>query len=267
MIKNKLFLKNIIQKKYLNHRLNKKFLKSYPKIIKDIKDNIDDATKIYNVLGDNFKFNFKFQDLKKFKKFNTIALIGIGGSILGSEAIYDFLKKKIKKEIFFFDNIDEQKILNFKKKVNTNKTLFIVISKSGDTIETLSNFLYLNIVNNKNVILISEKNNNALYAISKRFNFYYIEHKNFIGGRYSVLSEVGIVPAYLMGVNINKLRKNLNKFLIFNKNSFLRDNAVKLANILHQKKISNSIFINYYPKSKLILRNGIFILVMKGVFL
>ena len=248
MIKNKLFLKNIIQKKYLNHRLNKKFLKSYPKIIKDIKDNIDDATKIYNVLGDNFKFNFKFQDLKKFKKFNTIALIGIGGSILGSEAIYDFLKKKIKKEIFFFDNIDEQKILNFKKKVNTNKTLFIVISKSGDTIETLSNFLYLNIVNNKNVILISEKNNNALYAISKRFNFYYIEHKNFIGGRYSVLSEAGIVPAYLMGVNINKLRKNLNKFLIFNKNSFLRDNAVKLANILHQKKISNSIFINYIPE-------------------
>ena len=248
MTKKKLFLKNIIQKKYLNHRLNKKLLKSYPKIIKDISNDIDNSTKIYNVLGDNFKFNFKIQDLKKFKKFNTIALIGIGGSILGSEAIYNFLKKKIKKKIFFFDNIDEQKILNFKKKNNTNKTLFIVISKSGDTIETLSNFLYLNIGNKKNIILISEKNNNVLHSISKKFSFFYIEHKNFIGGRYSVLSETGIVPAYLMGVNINKLRKNINKFLIFNKNSFLKDNAVKLANILQQKKLSNLIFINYIPE-------------------
>ena len=101
MTKKKLFLKNIIQKKYLNHRLNKKLLKSYPKIIKDISNDIDNSTKIYNVLGDNFKFNFKIQDLKKFKKFNTIALIGIGGSILGSETIYNFLKKKIKKKYFF----------------------------------------------------------------------------------------------------------------------------------------------------------------------
>ena len=59
----------------------------------------------------------------------------MGGSILGAEAIYNFLKKKIKKEVYFFDNIDVQKISRFKKNNRIDEVLFIVISKSGNTIE------------------------------------------------------------------------------------------------------------------------------------
>ena len=82
----------------------------------------------------------------------------MGGSILGAESIYQFLKDKIKKKIYFFYNIDKEKILNFKKKINLKSVLFIVISKSGETIETLSNSFFLKILkNSKNVIIISEK--------------------------------------------------------------------------------------------------------------
>ena len=100
--------------------------------------------------------------------FENIAIIGMGGSILGTESIYYFLKKKIKKRFIFFSDLDTEKIKNFKKTVNSNKILFIVISKSGNTIETLTNFLALNIIKKrqKNIILISEKRNNILFSFN-----------------------------------------------------------------------------------------------------
>ena len=125
----------------------------------------------------------------------------MGGSILGAEAIHNFLRRKIKKKIYFFNNLDEEQVAEFKKK-NLSNILFIIISKSGETVETLSNIFSLNIIkkNAKNVILISEKRNNTLFLLSKKFNLFFIEHNKNIGGRYSVLSEVGMLPAYLMGL-------------------------------------------------------------------
>ena len=133
----------------------------------------------------------------------------------------NFLKKNKKKEIFFFNDLDNEKIKNFRKKVKLSRTLFLIVSKSGNTIETLSNLFILKILkkNAKNVIIISQKKNSILFNLSKKFNLFFIEHKSHIGGRYSVLSEVGMVPAYLMGLNIFKLRKNLKKYLI-NKEKF-----------------------------------------------
>ena len=121
-------------------------------------------------------------------------------SILGTEAIHGFLKQKIKKKVYFLNDIDEKKILNIKKKKRLSKILFIIISKSGTTIETISNTFALGIIkkNAKNFILISEKNNNLLFNLSKNLNLYFVEHKKFIGGRYSVLSETKVVPSYLM---------------------------------------------------------------------
>ena len=131
----------------------------------------------------------------------------------------------------------------------------MIISKSGNTIETLSNFLALKIIkkNAKNIILISEKKDNFLFSLSKKFNLFYIEHKDYIGGRYSVLSEVGIIPAYLMGVDIFKLRANIKKFLRNKKKLFLKDSVIKLASLLNKKKINNLIFLNYSPELKKLL--------------
>ncbi|MDA9180729.1 glucose-6-phosphate isomerase [Pelagibacteraceae bacterium] len=247
MIKNNLFTKNNIQQKYLNNNSLKKLYKEFRKVIFDVNQDIGDTKKTLNVLNNNFKFNFKIKDLKKFKKFKTIALIGMGGSILGIEAIHGFFKIKIKKKIYFFDNLDSSKISNFKKKEDLKKVLFLIISKSGNTVETLSNTFVLDIIkkNSKNIIIISEKKNNLLFSISKKFNLFYVEHKSYIGGRYSVLSEVGVVPAYLMGIDILKLRSNNLKFLNGKEMLYLRDSAVKLANLLNLKKINNLIFLCY----------------------
>ena len=154
-----LYYKNNIQSQNLNNSLLKKQRKSFEKIFLDIRNDIKNEKKTLNVLNKNFKYNFKTKELNKFKRFNSIAIIGMGGSILGAEAIYNLFQEKIKKKVYFFNDLDEDKIINFKKKEQILKTLFIIISKSGNTIETLSNTFAFNIIkkNSKNIILISEK--------------------------------------------------------------------------------------------------------------
>ena len=63
----------------------------------------------------------------------------MGGSILGTKSIYSFLKQKIKKEVFFFDNLDLNLYSEYKKIKSLKNSCFIVISKSGNTLETLTN--------------------------------------------------------------------------------------------------------------------------------
>ena len=199
----------------------------------------------FYLFNKNYKLSTKISDLKKFKKFNTVVLIGMGGSILGSEAIYRYLNNNIKKKFYFLNDLDIAKIQKIKKKITIKKTLFLVISKSGNTTETLSNLFYLDILKkkSKNIIVISEKKDSILFNITKKFNLFFIEHKNYIGGRYSVLSDVGLVPAYFMGINIFKLRKNIYKYI--SNNQILKDSSIKLANILIQKKMPNLVFLNY----------------------
>ncbi len=250
-MKNKhIIYKNNIQKKCLNSKLNKRLNTKYSDIFKNIITNLNTTRNTFHSLSNKFKFNFKSKELDRFKKFKTIVIIGMGGSILGSEALYCFLKEKIKKNLLFFDDIDEDRLNDLKAKQDLKKILFIVISKSGNTIETLSNLFALKIIkkNSKNIIIISEKLNNSLYMLSKKMGLYHIGHKNYIGGRYSVLSEVGMVPAYLMGLNIQRFRKNLaNHFKTKNK-KFLKDSSIMLANILEENKFKNLIFFNYAPK-------------------
>ena len=246
----KIIYKNSIQKKYLNLSLNKKLNKKYSDILKNIINNLDTNKDVFHSLSNEFEFNFKKKDLHKFKKFQTVVVIGMGGSILGSETLYFFLKDKIKKKFLFFDDIHEDKLKEFKTTHDLKKVLFIAISKSGNTIETLSNLLSLKIIkkNSKNIILISEKFNNPLYLLSQKLKLHHIEHKNYIGGRYSVLSEVGMVPAYLMGLNIKRIRQNLlNHFKTKNK-KFLKESSVTLTNLLQNNKFKDLVFFNYAPK-------------------
>ena len=243
-------ISNNIKKKFFNNFSLKRISRNFPKIEKEIFSEIENTSKTLHILNKNFKFNFSFKDLKSFKKYNSIVIIGMGGSILGSESIYQFLENKIKKKFYFFDDINVRKNTLFKKKKELKKTLFLIISKSGKTVETISNFLSLGILykNSKNIIIISEKSNNPLYEISKKYNLFYIEHKKTVGGRYSVLSEVGIVPAYLMGLNVIKLRTNILNYLKGKKKLILKDSVLKLSNLLKEKKINNLIFLNYIPE-------------------
>lgn len=247
MKKNTLSHKNFLTGNYLK---KKSIEVSFDKTLNEIKKYCDFKKNTYHVLSKKFSFNHSKKNLNKFKKFKNIAIIGMGGSILGSNAIYDFLRNKIKKNVTFFDNLDMEKINEFKKKNNNKNCLFIVISKSGNTIETIVNLIELNILrlNAKNIIIITERKKNILNIFSKKYNLPFIEHKDFLGGRYSVLSEVGIVPSYLMGVNIIKLRSNLKKYFTENEKLFLKKSCIALSEIINKKKIKNLIFINYSPR-------------------
>lgn len=244
-----LSIENHFQKNIFSKNILKKFETKYKKILKDIRENLNYENKTENILSKNYKFNFNFKSLKKFKRYNSIVIIGMGGSIMGTEAIYNFFKNKIKKKVYFLNNIDIEKIKAIKKTVNFKKTLFIVTSKSGNTIETLANTFYLKVLskNKNNIVIISEKKNNYLFSISKKMNLFYVEHKNSVGGRYSVLSEVGIIPSYLFGLNIKKLRNNLSNCLFGKDELFLKNSSIKLAILLNKTKYKNLVFKNYEP--------------------
>ena len=231
-------------------KFQKKSIDNFNKLITNINKDISNSSKTLNILNTKFKFNFNLKDLRRFKKFNTVAIIGMGGSILGAAAIYDFLKFKIKKKFYFFDNLDQDSIQEIKQNENLNKVLFLIISKSGNTIETLSNAFSLGVLNknSKNIIVIAERKNNLLFSLSKKLNLFFIEHKKHVGGRYSVLSETGVIPAYLMGLNIEKLRSNIQKFLKGKNKIILRNNVIKLASFMSSKKFNNLIFLNYIPQ-------------------
>ena len=233
-------------------KFQKKSVDNFNNLITNINKDVSNSSKTLNILNTKFKFNFNLKDLRRFKKFNTVAIIGMGGSILGAAAIYDFLKFKIKKKFYFFDNLDQDSIREIKQNENLNKVLFLIISKSGNTIETLSNAFSLGVFNknSKNIIVITERKNNLLFSLSKKLNLFYIEHKKHVGGRYSVLSETGVIPAYLMGLNIEKLRSNTQKFLKGKNKIILRNNVIKLASFMSSKKFNNLIFLNYIPQLK-----------------
>jgi len=194
----------------------------------------------------DYTFDFSPTTVKKFSKYKNIVVIGMGGSILGTKSIYSFLKTKVKKEVFFFDNLDENLHLQFNKINILKNSCFIIVSKSGNTLETIANLsvVFSKFLFKNKLIFITEMKDNVLNNIADKFNAEIIEHKDFIGGRYSVLSEAGMFPAALMGLNINKF-KNLKK-LIQDKN-FISSLIQNVASIytLNIQDIKNSVILNY----------------------
>jgi glucose-6-phosphate isomerase len=168
----------------------------------------------------------------------------MGGSTLGAEAIYQFLKFKIKKNFIFINNLNPI----IKKKREFNADINIIISKSGNTLETILNSNLL-IGKKNNNIFITENRNNYLNKLAKTLKAEIFEHKNYIGGRYSVLSEVGMLPAEIMGLNEKKFKRF--NYLI-NNNNYLNQLILNVSAILKFVKEgkSNSIILNYDEKSE-----------------
>ena len=223
------FKKNNIKNKLIKLIKKEKILKDYP---------------LLNSLNKNYIYSYDKKLIKKYKKFNSFNLIGMGGSILGTEAIYYFLKDKIKKNFFFFNNLQNR--INIKPE---NSKANIIVSKSGNTLETISNLnLILDKENKNKNIIITENKNNILRKMAKKLNAEILDHKDYIGGRYSVLSEVGMLPAELMGLNTNKFKK-FNE-LVKNRNfvNSLIDNVSFIYQLIKKGK-KNSVLLNYDEKS------------------
>ncbi len=222
--------KNLTSENFVNKKVNLK-LKNY------LKELISTKSEVINSLSRSYKYSYSKKLIKKLKGYKDIRIFGMGGSSLGTMAIYDFLKHKINKNFYFLTNLNQK--IKFPKK----KYLNLVISKSGNTLETIVNSnLYIN-KNDKN-ILVSDKKESILREISMKLKSDIIDHNNFIGGRYSVLSEVGMLPAELMGLDSKKFKKFDN--LVTNK-KFLNSLIINVSNILEliKRKKFNSVILNY----------------------
>ena len=229
--------KNINFKNFRSKKDNKKIQKDFEKLLKE-------KNPILESLSSNYKNSYKKKIISKFKKYSQIRIIGMGGSILGAEAIHDFLKHKVKKKITFIDNLQTKIKLSEEKKNHVN----LIVSKSGNTLETISNANII-IKNKDQNIFITENKKSYLYLLAEKLKAEIVHHNNFIGGRYSVLSEVGMLPAELMGLSTKKF-KQLNT-LIKNK-KFIDGLVTNVNNTLYffKKKKFNSIILNYDENSE-----------------
>jgi len=210
------------------------------------KENWIKKYKLLLSLTPNYKYSYTKAQIKNLKKKTFFRLIGMGGSTLGAKAIYKFLQDKTKKKFVFIDNLKP----NLSKYEKSNEAVNLIISKSGNTLETISNTSILINQNQKSKnIFITEKKNSYLLNLAHKIKAEVFEHKNYIGGRYSVLSEVGMLPAELMGFDERKF-KRLN--LLINNNNFLKKliiNVDATLKFIKQGKF-NSIILNYDEKSE-----------------
>jgi len=227
----------MIFKKFLNIKKNKKITKDFQNLLKN-------QTMVFETIKPNYKYSYSKKKISKYKKYSNIRVIGMGGSILGTEAIYDFLKKKIKKNFTFVNNLNSNADYFKNKKINLN----LIISKSGNTLETIANANTLIKRREKNII-ITENKDSYLTNLAEKLKAEIFEHKNYVGGRYSVLSEVGMLPAELMNLNENKFKQFntliKNKYFLSN----LISNVTATLNLIKSGKYT-SIILNYDEQSE-----------------
>jgi glucose-6-phosphate isomerase len=227
----------MIFKNFLNIKNNKK-------VKKDLEDLLKEQPKVLQTLKPTYRYSYSKKIIRNYKRFSNIRIIGMGGSILGSEAIYDFLKPKIRKKITFVNNLNSNADYFDNKNINLN----LIISKSGNTLETIANANTLVSKKDKNII-ITEAKNSYLTNLAAKLKSEIFEHKNYIGGRYSVLSEVGMLPAELMNLDEKKFKQFNN--LIKNKNFInnLINNVSTTLNLIKSGK-QTSIILNYDEQSE-----------------
>ncbi len=162
-------------------------------------------------------YNLPFQDTSIYKEYakgvkqNNIVVIGIGGSTLGTYAIYKFLKhsKELSKKLFFLETTDPIDIKSKLEGIDLEDTLFVVISKSGTTVETISIWKYIHSlvkIDKSNTVIITEYDS-KLNAYAKANSMKTFEIPKDVGGRFSVFSAVGLLPLAIVGIDIDELLK------------------------------------------------------------
>ena len=230
---------------FKNFRIDKnnKNNKNNKKIKKDLERLLNKKNTILKSLSAGYKNSYNKEVISKLMKYPHVSIIGMGGSVLGAETIYNFLKKKVKKNFYFKNNLQSKITQSYKNKNHLN----IIVSKSGNTLETISNANVIIKKEHRN-IFITENKKSYLYLLANKLKAEIIHHNNYIGGRYSVLSEVGMLPAELMGLNANKF-KQLNN--IAKNKKFINNLIMNVSNTLYflkQKKF-NSVILNYDESS------------------
>ena len=144
-------------------------------------------------------------------KQKEIVVVGIGGSALGASAIYKFLSltNEYEKRLHILDTTDPLVLANKLNNIDLDDAMFCVISKSGTTVETIAVFKYLasiRTLDKDNVVVITDAAS-KLEAYAKENDIPCFNIPYNVGGRFSVLSAVGMVPLSLIGINVKEILK------------------------------------------------------------
>lgn len=196
----------------------------------------------------NLKNNINSKNKKKI-------IIGLGGSSSGAKAISHFIKD----DIVYFDNLDLGYLKNFLDKEKLENYFFFVISKSGDTFETLAILnLLINFTKNKkklnildSIIVITENKNSFLKKFVEQNNINFIEHNPRIGGRFSIFSETGMLPFFDLKIDVEKITEKYLNLLEDYENDLspIKNSAIILTSINHYKlNIYCNLLYNYKLK-------------------
>jgi glucose-6-phosphate isomerase len=207
-------------------------------------------------------YNLVNQDISEINEYassvkkSNIVVIGIGGSTLGTYAIYKFLKhsKELSKKLFFLETTDPIDIQSKLEGVDLEDTLFIVISKSGTTVETISIFKYINSlvkIDKSNTVIITEFDS-KLNAYAKIHGMRRFEIPKDVGGRFSVFSPVGLLPLAIVGIDIEAILSGIKKTddSFFAKKDVYR-NIIKKARFFVEYKNSFNINVVFSYSSRL----------------
>ena len=216
--------------------LKKKNNKNIKNLFSEILQKKEHSYGVINTFSNKYQYSYSKKKISKFKKYKSISIFGLGGSSLCIKAIYDFLGFKIRKKVYFYDNLDAAV-----PKIIKNKNLDIVISKSGSTLETIVN---QNIFSNSKKLFITENKKSYLMDLALKLKSEIIEHRNFVGGRYSALSEVGMLPAELLGLKSEKFKKFDNLI----KNRHFTSTLINNVDMMYKFYLSgktNSVILNF----------------------
>lgn len=188
--------------------------------------------------------------------FDTVVILGIGGSAMGSRYFYHFLKKQLPKKLLVLDNIHPDWINQKISNLDLSKCHFVTVTKSGTTLETnLLNELVLKLLQNKNLdvskyISLVTDNLESKLALEFKSNDSMIHlFPQTVGGRFSVFTQASMWPMFLLGVDINDLisiTRETFKVLLGEK----FDTVQYLGNYLlnnHNQHKTNLIVFNYEP--------------------
>jgi len=223
----------------------------YSKNFYQIKSNEFIFDSVKNEVDSIGYYNLPSQDTSDIKQYakkitkKQIAIIGIGGSTLGTYAIYNFLKKSnvYGKSLHFFESTDPMDIKSRISKLDLNDTQFVVISKSGTTIETISIFKYISslvTIDKSNCTIVSESDS-KLTAFANKNNIKTFDIPKNVGGRFSVFSAVGLVPLAMIGVDIDQLLAGANmvKESFFSKGYYYEPTIEKARFLVENKNRFN----------------------------
>ncbi len=189
---------------------------------------------------------------EKSKGMETCLVLGIGGSSLGGKALRDAIKSPLYNEmsqerrrgfprLYFAENIDPETFMTFLSLRMPNKTLVVAISKSGGTAETMSQFLIAvdwlkrNLGNTyaNHIVAITDPKEGPLRGIAEEEGFDTLDIPKNVGGRFSVLTPVGLFPAAVIGIDIKTLLEGARAMAKRCETPNLADNPAYLNAVIH----------------------------------